>query len=61
LDDALIFEPTNVEEFIKTLENYEPIIISREEFIEKFKRDIIFDEMTESILELIPTRKLQLI
>jgi hypothetical protein len=61
LDDALIFEPTNVEEFIKSLENYEPIIISREEFIEKFKRDIIFDEMTESILELIPTRKLQLI
>jgi UDP-N-acetylglucosamine:LPS N-acetylglucosamine transferase len=59
LDDALIFEPTNVEEFIKTLENYEPIIISREDFIEKFKRNIIFEEMTESILDLIPSRKIE--
>jgi glycosyltransferase involved in cell wall biosynthesis len=59
LDDALIFEPTNVEAFIKTLENYEPIIISREDFIEKFKRDIIFEEMTESILDLIPSRKIE--
>lgn len=59
LNDALIFEPSNVEELIDVLENYESQIISRQYFVEKFKRKIILDEMTESILDLIPSRKLQ--
>ena len=58
LEDALIFEPSNVESFIKVLENYEPQNISRENFVEKFSREVIFDEMTDSILALIPSRKI---
>jgi glycosyltransferase involved in cell wall biosynthesis len=61
LNDALIFEPSNVEEFIELLENYKPQLISREDFIRKFSREAIFDEMTDTILELIPSRKMQLI
>ena len=59
LEDALIFDPSNVEEFIELLENYKPKLISREDFIEKFSRDAIFDEMTDSILELVTFREIQ--
>lgn len=61
LKDALIFKPGNVEEFIKVLENYQPQLILREGFIEKFGREAIFDKMTDSILDLIPLRKTQMI
>ncbi len=57
LKDALIFEPSNVESFMEVLEKYEPQIISREDFIEKFSRKAIFDEMTNNILNLITSRK----
>jgi glycosyltransferase involved in cell wall biosynthesis len=59
LNDALIFEPSNVEEFIEILENHKPQLISREDFIEKFSRETIFDEMTDTILELIPLRRIE--
>ena len=59
LEDALIFEPSNVEELVEVLENYEPKLISREDFIERFNREAIFDEMTDSILELVSLRKIQ--
>lgn len=57
LEDALIFEPSNVESFIEVLENYEPQPILRKEFVAKFSRNAIFSEMTDSILELIPSKK----
>ena len=60
LQDALIFEPSTVEEFVKMLENYKPQLISREDFIKKFFRETILDEMTDSILDLIPSRKVQI-
>ncbi len=56
LEDTLIFEPSNVENFIQVLENYEPQTISREDFVEKFSRDVILDKMTDSILDLISTK-----
>ena len=59
LEDVLIFEPSNVEEFIEVLEKYEPQIILRKEFVTKFSREAIFDKMTDSILDLIPLRKMQ--
>jgi glycosyltransferase involved in cell wall biosynthesis len=59
LHDALIFEPSNVEEFADLLENYKPQPISREDFVEKFSREAIFDKMTDSILELVSFRKMQ--
>jgi glycosyltransferase involved in cell wall biosynthesis len=61
LNDALIFEPSNVEELVEILKNYRPQFISREDFIEKFSREAIFDEMTDTILELISSRKMQAI
>jgi Glycosyl transferases group 1 len=61
LNDALIFEPSNVEEFVEVLENYQPQPISRIDFTEKFSREVILDEMTNSILELIPSRETQFI
>jgi glycosyltransferase involved in cell wall biosynthesis len=61
LEDALIFEPTNVDEFVEVLENYKPKMISREKFVEKFSREAILDEMTDSILELIPSRRVELV
>ena len=61
LQEAMIFEPCNVEEFIKVLENYEPQLILRDGFIGKFGRETIFDKMTDSILELVSLRKTQMI
>lgn len=61
IEDALIFEPCNVEEFIKVLENYKPQMISREDFVEKFRRETIFDEMADSILELVSLEKSQIV
>ena len=61
LDDALIFEPSNVGEFVELLENYKPQIISREDFVKKFRRETIFDKMADSILDLISLKKIQLI
>ena len=58
LNDALIFEPSNVESFINALENYKSQHISRKNFVEKFARKSIFDEMTNSILDLVPTEKI---
>ena len=57
LKDVLIFEPTNVEEFIRVLENYKPHPILREEFIQRFNREVIFDDMTDSILKLISSKQ----
>ena len=59
LEDTLIFEPSNVEEFIEVLENYKPQMILREDFIEKFRRETIFDEMADTILKLISLKKIQ--
>jgi hypothetical protein len=59
LEDALIFEPSNVEEFIEVLENYQQKPISRGDFMNKFSREVILDEMTDSILDLIPSKRLQ--
>jgi UDP-N-acetylglucosamine:LPS N-acetylglucosamine transferase len=59
LNDTLIFEPSNVEELIELLENYKPQLISREDFIERFSREAILDEMTDSILELVSYGKMQ--
>ncbi len=53
LEDALIFKPCDVEEFIELMENYQPQQILRQDFINKFSREVIFDEMTDSILDLI--------
>ena len=52
---------SDVEKFIEVLENYQPQIIPRENFIEKFSRDVIMDKMTDSILSMIPSKKLQLV
>lgn len=60
LEDALIFEPCNVDEFIAVLENYKPQMISREYFTKKFRRETILDEMADSILELISLKKMQI-
>ena len=60
LGDSLIFQPSNVEHFIEVLENYQPQIIARESFIEIFSRDVIMDKMADSILSIIPSKKLQL-
>ena len=57
LQDTLIFEPSNVEDFIRVLENYKPYPILREDFIRKFKREVIFDEMTDTILKLILSKQ----
>ena len=59
LEDTLIFEPSNVESFIEVLEKYEPQVIRRTVFVEKFSRDVILDKMTNSILDLIPIKKPQ--
>jgi uncharacterized protein YktA (UPF0223 family) len=61
LQDTLIFEPSNVVSFMEVLEKYKPQIVSREDFVEKFSRKAIFDEMTDSILDLIPSRKMQVV
>ena len=53
LADTLIFEPSNVESFIKVLENYEPKVISRTAFVAKFNREVILNKMSDTILELI--------
>ena len=52
LGDSLLFEPCRAEEFIHVLENFEPKNICREQFIRRFNRKTIMDEMAESILEL---------
>lgn len=56
LKDTLFFEPSNVEEFVEALKNYQPHIISREDFIVKFNRETIIDKMTDSILALISSK-----
>ena len=56
LEDALVFQPSNAEELIEVLENYQPQIIVRENFIRKFSRNIILDKMTDNILALIPSK-----
>ena len=61
LEDALIFEPCNVKEFITLLENYKPQVVSREKFIKNFNREAILDEMMDSILELLYSRKVKII
>ena len=61
LVDALIFEPSNVKELIALLENYKPEVISREDFIKKFSREVILDEMAHSILGLLYSNKAQTI
>lgn len=45
---------------MEVLESYQPQIVSRENFIKKFSRDIILDKMADGILALIPSKKLQL-
>jgi len=54
LADVLIFEPGNVESFITVLEKYEPQIITRTAFVDKFNRQVILDKMSDTILDLIP-------
>ena len=60
LENALIFQPCNVGNLMEVLESYQPQIVSRENFIKKFSRDIILDKMADGILALIPSKKLQL-
>ena len=61
LEDALIFEPCNIKEFIALLENYKSQVILREKFIKNFNREAILDEMMDSILELLYSRKVKII
>lgn len=61
LEDTLIFKPSNVDSFIEALENYHPQNISREDFLKKFSREVILDEMTNSMLSLIPIKETQIV
>lgn len=48
--NSITFEPTNVDEFVTKLENYEYKEVSREKFVAKYSRETINREMVSSIL-----------
>lgn len=53
IDNSILFEPCNVEEFVKKMNEYEYIRLERVDFIQRFKRDTVNKEMATTILKYI--------
>jgi len=53
IDNAILFEPCNVNELVDKLSNYEYQQVKRNGFIAKFKRDTVNKDMAETILKYI--------
>lgn len=52
LDNVVIFDPNNAEEFVRKLNEFKPEYTIRHHFIEKYKRTNIMQEMAKSIVRL---------
>lgn len=53
IDNSILFEPCNVEEFVKKMNEYEYVRLERVDFIQRFKRDTVNKEMATTILKYI--------
>lgn len=53
IENAILFEPCNVEEMVSKLKNYTYVQTRRTDFIEKFKRSAVNKEMASTILKYI--------
>lgn len=53
IENAILFEPCNVQEFVLKLTNYQYQQVSRNSFIERFKRDTVNKEMAGTMLNYI--------
>lgn len=53
IDNSILFEPCDVEDFIKKINEYEYIQLKRAGFIQKFQRDTVNREMASTILKYI--------
>lgn len=52
IKNSILFEPTNVNDFVTKLENYSYKKVSRDEFKDKYNRDAINRDMASSILNI---------
>jgi len=50
IEDAILFTPCNADELVRKLDGYKINSNDRAEFIEKYRRDSIMDEMARSII-----------
>lgn len=53
IDNAILFEPCNVDQFVEKLTSYSYYQVKRDKFIEQFKRDNVNMEMAASMLKYI--------
>src|SRR5690606_38913723 len=53
LENTILFEPCNVDDFIEKMNSYSYQIIYREDFIQKYKRHQVNKNMAESIITLL--------
>lgn len=53
IDNSILFQPCNVEEFVSKMKNFEYKLEKRTSFIERFKRDSVNQEMAKTILDLV--------
>ncbi|MEX0685068.1 MAG: glycosyltransferase family 4 protein [Balneolales bacterium] len=51
LDNAIVFDPKNAEEFVRKLKKFKPQYGLRHNFIEKYLRSNIMQEMAKSIIQ----------
>jgi len=50
IEDAILFSPCDADELVRKLDGHQIISNDRAEFIEKYRRDSIMDEMARSII-----------
>lgn len=53
IDNSILFEPCNVDEFVSKLLNYEYEQVKRDDFIDRFKRDTVNKDMAATMLKYI--------
>ncbi len=54
LSDTILFQPSQVQDFIQSLELFQPQPIDRAKFIQEFNRNLIAAQLADSLLELLP-------
>lgn len=53
IENSILFEPCNVDEFVDKMKKYNYQIVKRTEFIERFKRDTVNKDMAAKMLKYI--------
>lgn len=53
IENSILFEPCNVDEFVSKLLNYEYEQVKRDDFIDRFKRDTVNKDMAATMLKYI--------